>query len=120
MNFIIPTPEAIETAIKNGLRDAAKYHICDFLSDLSLWKVSRKDGDRSRSYLVDSELRTCQCEAFRKSGVCKHQYIVDEEIEIRAMEIAQEDGAYLLECSREHLAGFTEECLADTWAGWGA
>ena len=120
MNFTTPTTEAIETAIKNGRRDATKYHICDFLSDLNLWKVSRKGADRSRSYLVDSELRTCQCEAFRKGGVCKHQYIVDEEIEIRAMEQAQEDGEYLLECSREHLVGFAAEVMADTWAGLGA
>jgi len=115
---LTPSDEAIATAIKNGIRDGAKYQIDDLLSDLNLWKVARKGGDLTRVYLVDTELRTCQCEAFRKSGVCKHQYIVDEEIQIRQMEEAIEAREFMLETSREHNVGFSDEMLSDLAGAW--
>lgn len=117
MNF--PPPAAIETAFKNAARDAKNYSLIDTLAETAgLWLVAHKSGDKARQYFVDTKRNTCTCEAFKRSGVCKHQRMVDEEIEIRAMEIALEDGADLQECSREHLAGFTEDCLSDTYGAW--
>jgi hypothetical protein len=117
---IVPTTSAIETAVKNASRDAKNYSLIDTLAAEGLWYVCHKSGDKTRRYFVDANKKTCQCEAFARTGVCKHQKMVDDEIEIRAMETMQEDGEYLLECSREHLVGFTAEVLADTWAGLGA
>lgn len=116
---LIPTTSAIETAIKNAARDAKNYNLNDLMASEGWWLVVHKT-EPGRSYIVDVNAGTCECRQFAEQGVCKHQRMVDEELEIRAMEEAQEAGEYLLECSREHLAGFTAEVLADTWAGWGA
>lgn len=117
---IVPTTAAIETAIRNAARDAKNYSLIDTLSAEGFWYVCHKSGDKARQYWVDANKKTCTCTQFAEQAVCKHLRMVDEELEIRAMEQAQEDGEYLLECSREHLVGFTAEVLADTWAGWGA
>jgi hypothetical protein len=114
---IVPTAAAIETAIKNAARDAKNYRLNDLNAEVGLWLVVHKT-DETRKYLVDLNAGDCQCEQFKRAGVCKHQKMVDDEIEIRAMETMQEDGAFLLECSREHLAGFTEDCLSDTYGAW--
>jgi hypothetical protein len=116
---IVPTTSAIETAVKNAARDAKNYSLNDLLASDGMWLVVHKT-DRNRRYIVDTNDRSCECEQFARVGCCKHQHIVDEEIQIRAMETMQEDGEYLLECSREHLVGFAAEVMADTWAGLGA
>lgn len=117
---LIPTISAIETAVKNAARDAKNYSLIDTLAADGLWLVAHKSGDKARQYWVDTNKTTCTCTQFAEQGVCKHQRMVDEELEIRAMEEAQEAGEYLLECSREHLVGFAAEVMADTWAGYGA
>ena len=114
---IVPTTAAIETAIKNAARDSKNYNLNDLMASEGWWLVVHKT-EPGRSYIVDVNAGTCECEAFRKGRACKHQKMVDDEIEIRAMEIMQEDGADLLECSREHLTGFSEECLSDTYGAW--
>lgn len=116
---IVPTTAAIETAVKNAARDAKNYRLNDLNAEVGMWLVVHKT-DETRKYLVDLNDGTCQCRQFAEKGVCKHQKMVDDEIEIRAMETMQEDGEYLLECSREHLVGFSADVLADTWAGLGA
>lgn len=117
---IVPTTSAIETAIRNANRDAKNYFLNDTLAAEGLWFVSHKSGDKARQYIVSTKLSNCTCTQFAEQGVCKHQKMVDDEVEIRFMETMQEDGEYLLECSKEHLVGFTAEVLADTWANWGA
>jgi hypothetical protein len=119
MNFL-PTTSAIETAVKNASRDAKNYSLIDTLAADGVWMVAHKSGDKARQYIVNTNMNSCTCEAYLRSGVCKHQKMVDDEVEIRFMETMQEDGEYLLECSREHLVGFAAEVMADTWAGLGA
>lgn len=114
---ITPTTTAIETAIKNAARDANNYILNDLLASEGWWLVVHKT-DRNRRYVVDVNEGTCECPQFKEQGVCKHQRLVDEEVEIRAMETMQEDGEYLLECSREHLVGFTADVLDDTAGAW--
>ena len=83
-----PTPSAIETAARNGERDAAKYEVEHFAANC--WFVTRK-GDLTRMYWVDATERTCDCPAFAKSGCCKHQYMVDTAIELERQEAEFEE-----------------------------
>lgn len=115
-----PTIEAIETAIRNANRDRKHYTLIDTLAADGIWLVVHNSGDKARQYIVHLKMNNCTCEQHKRAGICKHRRMVDEEVEIREMEQAQEDGEYLLECSREHLVGFTADVLADTLAGWGA
>ena len=117
---LMPTSSAIETAIKNADRDAKNYSLIDTLAADGIWMVAHKSGDKSRQYIVSTNLKSCTCIQFTEQGVCKHQHTVDEEIEIREMEQGIEDYDFLLSSSREHNVGFTAEVLADTWAGYGA
>ncbi len=84
-----PTAAAIETAARNAMRDASKYTLDHFATDL--WMVQRK-GDPSRTYsvVVDRDGMNCDCPAWQRSGVCKHEKMVADELAIRAEEAAEE------------------------------
>ena len=113
-----PTTSAIETAIKNAARDAKNYSLLDTLSADGLWYVVHQSGDEARRYWVNVNTGTCTCEQFLRAGCCKHGYLVDEEIQIRAMEEAIEANDFMLSCSREHNVGFAAEVMADTAGAW--
>lgn len=111
-----PTPSAIETAINNAARDSKNYILNDTLAAEGLWWALHKSGDRSRQYMVDVNRGTCSCVQFAEQGVCKHQRMVDEELEIRAMEAefeAAEEGRFFMqECVSLQLAE-----VAGAWGG---
>ena len=114
-----PSTSAIETAIKNAARDSKNYNLNDLLAEEGMWLVVHKT-DQNRRYIVDTNEVSCECEQFARVGCCKHQAIVDEEIQIRAMEEGIEANDFMLSCSREHNVGFTAEVLADTAASFGS
>lgn len=100
-----PTPSAIDTAIRNADRDAAKYEVEYFAANC--WFVTRK-GDLTRMYWVDATERTCDCPAFERSGCCKHQKMVDDVIEIEReaaeFEVRAEAEAFMNYTARDHAA----------------
>lgn len=114
---IIPTPAAVQTAIKNAARDGGNYRLNDLCAHVGLWIVTHKQ-DPKRSYMVDTGDGSCECEQYTRQGICKHLRMVEEEIEVRAMEEGMGAAEFLLECSREHAVGFTAEIHADLAGAW--
>ena len=112
-----PTTSAIETAIKNAARDAKNYSLNDLLAAEGMWLVVHKT-DSNRRYIVDMNEGSCECQQFLRAGVCKHMCLVDEAIEIRAMEEGVEANDFMLSCSREHNVGFAADVMADTEGAW--
>lgn len=79
---------AVETAIRNAARDAAKYEVEHFAA--GYWFVTRI-GDVSRMYWVDTNEGTCDCPAFERSGCCKHQKMVADVIDLERQEAEYEE-----------------------------
>jgi hypothetical protein len=102
-----PTPSAIATAVKNAQRDGGNYILNDLNAKAGMWILTHKK-DNTRRYMVDTVENTCECEAFNREGVCKHQAIIDEEIRIREeeerYEISEGEFFFMAECQREQFA----------------
>jgi hypothetical protein len=86
-----PTAEAIETAIRNAAKMSEQgYSVKQSRSANTLWFVVK--ADPRFWYTVDTLRGTCDCPYFAQEGICKHRVQIDEELRIREMEQAYEDG----------------------------
>lgn len=71
-----PTPAAVDTAIKNGLKALTQgYTVKQSAEVPEIWFAIKPDGS---SYLVDTDRKTCECEQWKREGACKHEWLVDD------------------------------------------
>jgi len=86
----LPTPTAVETAIRNGEKMRGKYSVVEVISG-DLYTVQNiEDGSRVYAVTVAPFARRCRCKQYEAAQVCKHQYFVDEWIAIKAGEARAE------------------------------
>jgi hypothetical protein len=85
-----PTPAAIDRAIRNAARSTRRVE--PSVSHATIW-YALNPADRADYYTVDTLRGTCDCPAFAREGVCKHQVLVDDEIAVREVEEGMESAA---------------------------
>ena len=92
-----PATPALETAVRNANRDAAKYTVEPLVNGTRLlWWVRSTDGHSSYAVQVPTALDPnghCRCEFFARNGACKHVELVAEEAHLWAMADASADEA---------------------------
>ena len=107
-----PTVTAIDAAIRNAARSDRK--VMPSKSHPTLWFLVNPANARDY-WTVDTINGTCDCPAFAREGVCKHQLLVDDEIAVReaeeGMDAAEADEASRCpRCGDDYLTPVTPIC----------